>query len=337
MLTLNHDEQTGVEIKATSPAANAPTGTAPSLPPGFAAMPGAGAISRLGAAVKSFLPAAFRAKPQSPAPQWGGGHGLDGVAIQLRDIKSPRGSVRQAGVIGLMLDHAGSPEALPTLLGLGNDPSQDVRETVASWLGSFPASPEALAALVGHAKDDSNWGIRRSAATSLAAFLPANEALAALVKLSRDEQPYVREAANAALAQPKHPEFFGLDSLTTALMNTKSPDALTRQNGVMGLMLKHHDSPEALATLLNLGHDSSQDVQGTVVAWLGSFPASPEALTALVGHATDANGGTRLSAATSLAAFLPAPDAKVALIKLAGDEQQHVRKAARAALNGRPL
>ena len=98
MPTLNHSEQPEVESKAIVPATNTPT--APSLPPGFAALPGAGAISRLGAAVRSVLPAAFQAKPQPPAPQWRGGHGLDGVAIQLRDIKSPRGSVRQAGVIG---------------------------------------------------------------------------------------------------------------------------------------------------------------------------------------------------------------------------------------------
>ena len=188
------------EAETAIPAASAPSA---SLPFGFAALPGAGAISKLGAAVRSVLPAAFQAKPQPLAPpaqpKLPELYGLDSLTTHLWNTKSPNVLTRQNGVIGLMLDHPDSPETLPALLGLGNDPSQDVRETVVAWLGSFPASREALVALAEHAQDETSWSIRRSAARSLGAFLPSHEARAVLTRLQGDDQHYVRKAATEAL------------------------------------------------------------------------------------------------------------------------------------------
>ena len=200
----------------------------------------------------------------------------EGVAILQRLLSDSDSRVRAKAVVGVGLNgfhfKRNRRRAAGLLKSMVNDPSAEVRESVATSLGWPPlveyGALEAVAACIG----DDAPRVRAAAAESLGK-IGSQDAVTVLSAVAKDEVPEVRAAVIGALGS-----IGGEESMRIASAAAKDPDPRVRE--VAGMALAELGSSDGIRILEDLLNSEKLEVRTRAIHALGRV-GSPEAVAVL--------------------------------------------------------
>jgi hypothetical protein len=242
-------------------------------------------------------------------------------------------TIRGLALIGIKVRHipptlSRSPDMLPVVLSLVDDPSPAVRRLIAELLSDYAEFPEACEALM-ELLHDSEPNVREQAIDSFGRLKPAYPAaLPRLRKQLDDEHALCRVRAALALYRlQKGPDQHAGAVLRSAINAVPLP---TRVNTIRDVCMLARENPECLDVV---GHQIAIEPQMAPVYVPELGAAGSKAIGLLVELLQNENREVRQHAARTLGFVVPAAhEAVPALARAVADQDENVRFAAASAL-----